>query len=99
MNTHIIMRPVITEKSMQDANAGKFTFAIKRNFGKNVIKNAIEHAFAVTVTDISISVVKGGRKRVGTRRVEKQKSPWKKAIITLVKGQKIDLFDIGGTTA
>lgn len=90
------MRPVITEKSMHDAALGKFTFAVRRFANKHVIKNAVQEAFAVTVEHISLNVVKGGRKKVGAKRVEKQGNVWKKAVITLAKGQKIDLFDIGG---
>lgn len=96
MSIDIIIRPVITEKSMQDANLGKFTFAVHKYAGREKIKKAVEQAFQVTVKNISVSLVKGKRKRVGVRRVEKQGSVWKKAIITVAAGQKIDLFDAGG---
>lgn len=100
MNKNIIIRPIITEKSMYDAGLGKFTFAVNRNTNKYAIAQAVQEAFQVTVEHISVSRVKGARKRAGTRRIEKQGDIWKKAIITLAKGQKIDLFDIaGGKTA
>lgn len=95
MTGNIIIRPIITEKSMKDVNNSKFTFEVLKSADKGQIKREIEQKFGINVINISTMVVKGGTNRVGARRVEVKKSPWKKAIVTLKKDQKIDLFDIG----
>lgn len=92
----VIIRAIISEKSMQQANLGKFTFRVLKSAHKKAIKKAIEEKFKVDVVGISTNIVKGKKARVGTRRIEILKSPWKKAIATLKTGQKIALFDTGG---
>ncbi len=98
MNSALIVRPIITEKSMREAEAGKFTFQVVKDANKTAIKKAIESQFSVSVTGLSTITVKGKRKRVGKRRMEVKDSVIKKAIATLKKGQKIDLFEMVGQT-
>ncbi|MEK9178524.1 MAG: 50S ribosomal protein L23 [Patescibacteria group bacterium] len=85
--------PVITEKSIQDVKSGKFTFRIPKEVGKNSIKRAIENKFGVTVTGISTNIIKGRTARTGVRRIERELPSFKKAVVTLKKGEKIDLFE------
>lgn len=92
---NIIVKPVISEKSMRDADAGKFTFVFAKQARKEGIKKTIEQAFSVHVVSISTSVVKGGRKKNGKQRIEEKVPAWKRAIVTLQKGEKITMFDIG----
>lgn len=92
----VIIKPIITEKSIASANTGKFTFKVDKAAGKNTIKNAVEDTFKVKVKDVFTSVVKGKTKRVGVRKTELKESPWKKAIVLLEEGQKIDLFELAG---
>ena len=92
---HILLKPLITEKSMKHASKGKFTFQVAKSAGKTHIKKAIEQVFKVTVTDVATAYVKGKTARVGTRRNEIKLTSWKKAVATLKKGEKIDLFDVG----
>ena len=92
---HIIQSPVISEKSMADAEKGRFTFIVALSADKNDIKKAIEEQFSVKVLDVATVIVKGKVKRVGKRRTEKKLSPVKKAIVTLAAGQKIEAFDLG----
>lgn len=92
---NIIIRPIITEKSMDDVALGKFTFEINKDADKNSIKQAIEQQFQVNVISVTTQIIKGKRGRFGVRRIEKIKSPWKKATVELKSGQKIDLFDTG----
>ncbi len=87
--------PIISEKSMKDANNGKFTFRVSRFSDKNDIKKKVEKKFDVNVVDVATVIVKGKRMRVGVRRTEVRKSPWKKAIVKLKAGQKIGLFELG----
>ncbi len=91
----VIIRPIISEKSMGNAGKGEYTFAVKQYANKKNIKKAIEDAFHVHVTQVATSNVKGKKKRVGMRRNEVAQQEWKRAIITLEKGQKIDIFEAG----
>ena len=96
MIADVIIRPIVSEKSMREAEKGKFTFEVARFADKNAVKRAIEKQFSVNVTDVATSVVKGKRKRVGKRRQEVNDSVWKKATATLKSGQKINMFDLAG---
>jgi large subunit ribosomal protein L23 len=92
----VIIRAIISEKSMQHANSGKFTFHVAKGAHKGIIKKTIEDKFKVNVVGISTNIVKGKKTRSGTRRIEILKSAWKKAVVKLKTGQKIALFDVGG---
>jgi large subunit ribosomal protein L23 len=93
---NVIIGPLITEKSMMDAGKGKFTFRVVKSAGKNDIKKEVETNFKVSVTHISTSILKGKSLRTGRRRAEKALSDTKKAVVTLKKGEKIGLFELGG---
>jgi large subunit ribosomal protein L23 len=95
-NLHVLLGPVITEKSMSEASKGRFTFSVSYSSTKHEIKKAIEEQFKVNVIKISTVVIKGRSLRTGIRRVERVKNPFKKASVTLKAGQKIGLFDVGG---
>ena len=95
----IIIRPVITEKAMAAAAKGKFTFAVQKSASKEAIKRAIGNSFHVTVTGVQTTVIKGKRKRVGQRRTEVTDTVWKRAVVTLKKGEKLDMFEAAGGEA
>lgn len=90
----VLVKPIITEKSMKDATGGKFTFHTTLFANKTAIKKAVEDEFKVHVTSIATSVTKGKKTRQGKRRTEIEVSPLKKAIVGLKTGEKIDLFDV-----
>lgn len=92
----ILVKPLITEKSMSDVNKGKYAFVVAKDANKSVIKQAIKTQFNVTVVHVATSILKGRTKRVGPRRQEVDAAEWKKAIVTLKKGEKIALFEPGG---
>lgn len=92
---NIIISPLITEKSMQDASNGKFSFKVLKSANKNEIKKTVEKNFNVNVVHVSTNILKGKKMRVGARRTEKKVSDWKKAVVTVKKGQKIGLFELG----
>lgn len=92
---NVVIRPIITEKSMRDADKSKFTFFVRKNATKKEIKAAVEKLFSVTVVSVATAVVKGKTHRVGVRRNEVVKSPMKKAMVALKAGQKIDAFELG----
>lgn len=93
---NVIISPLITEKSMADAANGKFSFRVLKSANKNEIKKAVEKRFSVNVTHVSTNILKGKKVRVGVRRAEKDISDVKKAVVTVKKGQKIGLFELGG---
>jgi len=94
--SNIIVKPLVTEKSMADVTKGKYTFVVSMDARKAAIKSAIKQQFNVTVASVAISIQKGKTQRVGVRRVEVDKSAVKKATVTLKKGDKIGLFEPGG---
>ena len=91
----VILGPVISEKSMNEASKGRYTFAVFENSKKKEIKKAIEEKFGVNVLKISTIIVKGRKMRTGAKRIEKLQSPFKKAVVTVKKGQKIPIFESG----
>ena len=86
--TLVLLRPVITEKSMTETNTGRYTFAVVKDASKLEIAQAVAEAFKVDVLAVNTSTVRGKARRVG-KRVGK-KPDWKKAIVTLGPGQKIE---------
>lgn len=91
---NIIIAPIITEKSMANAAKNTYTFLVAKKADKNQIKKAVAKKFSVTIVDISTVTVKGRSVRTGAKRIEIQKQPMKKAIVTVKQGEKIALFDI-----
>ena len=93
MNQHsIIKRPLITEKaSLQKELFDKYAFEVALTANKNQIRQAVESIFKVHVTDIQTIRIRGKYRRVGSSMGKK--SNWKKAIVTLKKGEKIELVE------
>jgi large subunit ribosomal protein L23 len=92
MHLHeIIKRPLITEKNAALQAIGKYAFEVDKRANKNEIKHAVEAGFRVTVTAVNVIIVPGESKRVGRNIVFNP--VWKKAIVTLKPGDKIDLFE------
>jgi len=90
----IIRRPVITEKSnFQSDILGQYTFEVDRRANKQQIKEAIETVFDVTVERVRVINMPVKRVRRYGRREVQRKSGWKKAIVTLVPGDRIEFFE------
>ena len=88
----IILKPVITEKSMDDLQEGKYTFKVAKDATKPEIKKAVEKLFGVEVDKVTTMNVNGKMKRLG--RYEGMTSSWKKAIVTLTEDSKaIEFFE------
>lgn len=88
----IIIKPVITEKSMDELQNGKYTFKVAKNANKIEIKKAVEALFGVEVAKVNTLNVNGKAKRVG--RFEGRTSDWKKAVATLTEDSKtIEFFE------
>lgn len=88
----IIRKPLVTEKSTQQKETGnQYAFEVDRNANKIEIQFAIERLFKVRVVQVRTSNVLGKVKRLG-RRFGKRPD-WKKAIVTLKEGDRIDFFE------
>ncbi len=87
----VIRRPLITEKSTMLQGVGKYTFEVAIDANKAQIKEAVEKAFSVKVDAVNTVIMKGKIKRMG-RNAGKTKD-WKKAVVTLRSGEKIEFFE------
>ena len=88
----IIIRPIITEKSMIGATEKKYTFEVAKTAGKIEIARAVEEIFKVKVAKVNTVSVRGKFRRQG--RSEGYTKSWKKAIVTLTADSKnIEFFE------
>jgi large subunit ribosomal protein L23 len=87
----VIIKPVISEKSMSGAEHRKYTFRVATDAGKTEIKKALEEIFGVEVARVNVMNYTGKLKKMG--RNEGRRSSFKKAIVTLTEGSKeIEFF-------
>ncbi len=93
--SQIVLRPVISEKSMDETQRGKYTFRVHTDANKLQVKEAVEELFKVDVLTVNVSVMKAKEKSRNRRkgRVKGWTSPWKKAVVTIANGQKIEFFE------
>ncbi|MCI0707231.1 MAG: 50S ribosomal protein L23 [Ignavibacteriae bacterium] len=94
--TGIILRPIVTEKmSLLQDKQRKYAFEVDSKANKIQIEKAVSKKFNVTVENVHTVVVKGKKKMQLTRsgRFEGRTRTWKKAIVTLKEGDKIDYFE------
>lgn len=90
--TRVILRPVISEKSFRLIQAhNQYTFRVADEAHKTEVRQAIEELFDVTVTDVRTVSVQSKPKRRGNTRG--RRPGWKKAIVELKPGDKIELFE------
>jgi len=87
----VLRRPLITEKNTMHQTQGKYVFEVAKGSNKKQVKQAVEKAFKVTVIGVNVMTVPSKMRRIGRRRVLTQS--WKKAIVTLKEGDKIELFE------
>lgn len=96
----VILRPIVTEKSVNGGALNKYTFAVAKNANKYEIASAIERIQAearntVNVVSVNTLIIKGKahRGRFGKRANQGRTRDWKKAIVTLQAGQQIELVE------
>jgi large subunit ribosomal protein L23 len=87
----VLRRPLITEKNTTLQALNKYAFEVADGSNKMMIQQAVEKAFKVKVTGVNIVMVRGKSKKVGRRMTHT--NPWKKAIVTLKAGDKIEYFE------
>ncbi len=88
----IIRRPLITERAAQlQEESNKHLFEVRGDANKIEIKRAVEEIFQVEVVKVNTTSVHGKMKRLG--RFQGRRANWKKAIVTLAQGQRIDIYE------
>ncbi len=92
MHTYdVLRRPVITEKNTDLMDQNKYVFEARKDANKAQIKTAVEKAFDVTVTAVNVITVPPRPRGFG--RMRGHRPAWKKAIVTLKPGDKIEIFE------
>ena len=88
----VLKRPIVTEKSsLQSDTQNRYSFEVDRRANKLEIKEAVEKAFNVRVVAVNVMNVAGKQRRLG-RQVGRTPG-WRKAVVTLAPGQRIQLFE------
>ena len=88
----IVQRPLVTERSMTlRDDEGKYAFRVHPQATKPEIRKAIEELFDVKVVSVTTMNVLGKNKRMG--RFVGRRPAWKKAIVKVAEGQKIEIYD------
>jgi large subunit ribosomal protein L23 len=89
----IVLRPIITEQSMEDMDIKKYVFEVAKDANKAEIAAAIEKIFDVTVIKVTTEHVRGKEKRLGNSPAGRTRS-WKKAVVKLSEDSKnIEIFE------
>ena len=97
-NRTIIKRPIISERSLHDAQKGVYTFEVEKRANKKFISEEISKLFNVKVTAITSEIIKGKVKSAGKKKTKVRLPDKKKVRVRLAKGQTIPLFEVGQTT-
>ena len=87
----VLRRPIVTEKNTRLTEQNKYAFEVARDANKKQIKEAVETAFNVRVVSVNVMSVQGKMRGMG--RLRGKTKTWKKAVVTLAPGQKIDIFE------
>jgi len=89
----VIIRPIVTEQSMEQTDLKKYVFEVAKDAGKIEIKKAVEEVFGVKVLKVNTLTMQGKTKRQG-RHPEGRTASWKKAMIRLTEDSKtIEFFE------
>ena len=87
----VLRRPIITEKSTELADTGKYVFEVDPRANKFQIKEAVEIGFSVVVRKVNVMNIRGRERRIG--RHSGREAGRKKAVVTLAEGYEIKLFE------
>ncbi len=90
----VLLRPVVTERSMGQTNGGRYTFAVAMDATKQEIAAAVSEVFKVDVVAVNTTKVHGKTRRLG-RKIGRRPD-WKKAVVTIAAGQKIERYFVEG---
>ena len=88
----VVMKPLVTEKGTMMLSEGNWvTFRVHPNANKIEVREAIQKIFSVSVLQVNTQIVRGKRRRFG--RTMGQSKAWKKAMVQLKEGDKIEIFE------
>lgn len=88
---NILIKPLITEKISDMAILGKYAFKVATNANKIMVKKAVSTLYGVKVRDVKIINIRGKKVRYG--RQSGRRPDWRKAIVTLAPGEKIEIYE------
>ena len=92
MNVYqVLKRPILTEKSDYQRDEGQYVFEVDHRANKHQIKDAVEMLFDVEVLSVNTMIMKPKRRRMG-RKVITTRPAWKRAVVTLAPGERIQEF-------
>ncbi len=83
----ILVKPLVSEKTYKLGERGKYVFKVSRQANKISVRNAVEKIYGVKVVKVNVVTAKGKPKNFG--RISSKTSDWKKAVVTLKKGEAI----------
>lgn len=92
--SHLLIKPLITEKSMADAARGVYTFVVAQAATKSQLRELVNELFKVHVVKVTTSTTTQPSRRTGRRRLVTTAPPQKLARFFLKKGESISLFDL-----
>ncbi len=87
----VLKRPILTEKSDYQRDENQYVFEVDRKANKHQIKEAVESIFDVQVLKVNTMVMKPKRRRMG-RKLVQTRPAWKRAVVTLGPGERIQEF-------
>lgn len=93
MNT-VLLKPLITEKSLSLAGRGWYTFVVEKDSKKREIITAVNSLFKVHATEVRTAIFKTENIRSGKKKLPGKSKSWKKAMLKLKPDEKIDLFTV-----
>ncbi len=91
VGSSVILRPIVTEKAAHLSSVGQYLFEVDLRANKIQIRNAIRSMYGITPTSVNVQKVGGKKVRYG--RTMGVRKDWKKAIVTLPKGKKIEVYE------
>lgn len=92
MNVYqVLKRPILTEKTDYQRDHNQYIFEVDRRANKHQIKEAVEKIFDVRVVAVNTMVLKPKRRRMG-RKIIVSRLAWKRAVVTLAPGERIQEF-------
>lgn len=89
----VIVRPLETEKAYVQRESGQYVFMVHSDANKNMIKQAVQGIYGVKVTGVNVMNMPGKLSRMRGRRRSVRRAPWKKAVVTLAEGQRIEALE------
>jgi large subunit ribosomal protein L23 len=86
-----IIKPIVTEKSLSLEDAGKYVFEVTYETSAGALKKELKHIYGVDITAVNTIILPGKKRRMGRTQKYRKTAQRKKMIVTLKKGQKLDV--------